>query len=392
MKAEEPASPSSKQENATSPDAFFPEKTAIPGKEIFRAALFFFAPASVFSLMIYWLIKDPGAAADVWKVILLVILLFLGHLSMLLFLRQFLINRLIRKVSLFSLLSGVAVLPLISIPDADAIFSSVWMILLMSVVTGWGATIIPYLVLTLRDELKQYLIKDGRGESKNSAASEYPVFIKRESRYEYMYDTTYRLKNIPLIEVHHNLSLSGYLDPRRYKISGYGSGDLAECWWRIILANDGDWVEVSSRISQAEGDEPGELAPPVLQSRVAEGVERVMQIQNEAFSFQKSNEELPVIDDRISCFDKDIKRIAPLFLPLEELINPVIQGATEAVPALGIQLEMSRVPGATHVIDVVDTEDYSHYYIAVSPHENPEEVVCDIKAKTKHLVHKVWEV
>lgn len=384
-------------------DEFSSESATVSSADLIRSALFFFAPASVLSLVAYSGIKAIWPEGDLWKEMLLIVLLIPVHLGMLLFLRPFMDRQITRKIYLCSTISGLATAPVAVLLNVHSVFLSYnyspWeaagMILLMSMVAGWGATIIPYLGLALRYDLMLYFSKKKPGQKVEGAsgAPERPVYASAEFRYEYMYDTVYRLKDIPLIEIYHNNSHSGYLDPRWYKIHGYGPGDLGECFWRIILKRRNvGWVEVSSRISQAEGDDPREFAPPALESRVSKAVERVLGIQNEAFSFYHAAGELPEIDEKVSCFDKNINQTAPLYIPLEELIRPVVEGIMNREMALGIQLELARVPDATHIIDVVDTLDYSHYYIAVHPGQDHKKVIRDIEVKTMQLVHKVWEM
>ncbi|HEX6983140.1 MAG TPA: hypothetical protein VF181_10300 [Balneolaceae bacterium] len=373
---------------------------------IIGAVFLCFAPACIFSIALWFMdgINQPFLSANglyFWEFSLLVVTLMLVHMAMLLLFRE-LIMQITDSIYKYSIISGFATAPAVSLLNIDLFETShygFWegtgMILLLCTVTAWGVTVLPYLPLALwydfqnsRNSEEPDFVKPENHEDNSR-----PVYMEHEFRFEYTYDTKYRLRNIPLIEVHHNELHAGYLDPRWYQIYGYGPGDLGECWWRIILKKSDDtWAEISSRISQAEGDDPGDFAPSMLESRVSGAVKRVLNLKSNGFSFYEAEGELPEIKEKISCYDKNITQIAPLYISLDELIAPVVKGVMNQRMALGIQLELVHVPDATHIIDVIDTFDYSHYYMAVRPDENHEEVVRKIEVKSMQRVHKVWKV
>lgn len=370
----------------------------ISRSQLIRNALLGFTPACVISfILVAYFFKESSESINnltFYRFSIYIIFLTLAHLSMLMLLGQF-IKQITRKTYKWSVLPGLFAAPLVVqiSSELSVSFLSFWeasgMTLLMCIIAGWGVTIVPYLILALLPDLKH------RKEIKSNHLKTLsrPLYIINESRYEYLYDSIYCLENIPVIEIYHKASLFGYLDPRWYKIHGYEQVDLAECWWRIFMKKkDHTWIEISSRISQAEGDDPGDFSPLMLEYRVSKAVNRVLEIKNEEFSFHQSEEELPEVTGKISYFDKNIDIIAPLYAGLETIIHPVIKGVINQGLPLGVQLELERIPGATHIIDVVDTTDYSHYYIAVGTEENYEKAVQKIEAKSMQIIHKIWKI
>lgn len=378
-----------------------------PARGVLRCGPAFFVSVCSFGFIV-WIAAGDGRLPGVMGTtifrgyLLLAVMLTLVHISMLLFLRN-VAEQTSTITCRGSMLSGIiaAVLAILFEPlwQPTAPYST-WeaagMLGLVGVIAGWVATILPYAVSRYWYDYNRWLKNGNRDMNKTLAMGPFrdPKYNMGESRYEYTYGTTYLLRGISVIEVYNNKSHVGYLDPRHYQIQGYETGDLAECRWRIILKNSdtNEWIEVSSRISQAAGDDPGDLAPPLLEGQVNEAVKRVLVLKNDDFTFKQAEGSLPKIARTISPFDKNIIDVVPLYPMLAAVIQPAVMGENKTERPLGIQLELARVPDAAHIVDIVDTSDYSHYYLAVHPADNLEEIVRDIEAKASQLVHQVWDI
>jgi hypothetical protein len=376
-------------------------------KDTILAVLACFIPSCALSIIFWFSVDMNGLSSNVaplifGKFLCLLTVLALVHMAMLMLFRK-LIPQISGQVYIYSAVSGIAVAPAMALLSIDpfsisnyAFWQETGLILLLCIVAGWGVTVLPYLPIALwhdfqnsKNDSKQSSAKSTESDADNLR----PAYVDHEFRFEYTYGVKYRLRDIPLIEVHHNKTHIGYLDPRWYKIYEHGAWDFGECWWRIILKKSDDlWVEISSRIRQTEGDDSGDFAPSMLESHVSGAVKRVFELKRNGFSFHRAKGELPEIEEKISCYDINITQIVPLYISLNELVSPVVKGVMNQQMELGIQLELAKVPDATHIIDVVDTFDYFHYYVAVRPEENHEEVVRKIEAKSMQTIHKIWKV
>lgn len=83
--------------------------------------------------------------------------------------------------------------------------------------------------------------------------------------------------------------------------------------------------------------------------------------------------------------------------PLQGLYHALIQAVRtrlDEIPNVeeSLQIESGRRQGATHVLDVVDEFDYSHYSIPVMPGQSVEEVVAEVERRPMQCVHTIFRL
>ena len=140
---------------------------------------------------------------------------------------------------------------------------------------------------------------------------------------------------------------------------------LYTAYWRLLIWRDDSWQDAGYATSQTESGR-GFLARRVM-TTIAMFDGRVI----DEFSFRMSHNPLPQLSGPISTDDLD--RDDPVVARLRKVCHEAANTVTNAQQSSRVRQAFSG--GAEYVIEMKDGFDYSDYYIAVMPGQDPQELI-----------------